>query len=124
MFLFQVSCIVHIASSGNPSTSGLFNAFMVLWILSYMCKVPGAHQCKRHPNKKKPLQPEVWWKLQENSSPCSCFPQLPHSPGLPHICRCYNLCKVGLHCDLTKLPQCTLPKASSAHTLHLDVFLS
>lgn len=75
MSLVQLSCLVPTASSGNPNTSGLFNVFMVLWVLSYMSKVPGAQQCTTH-NRKKPLQPEVWWELQESSSaaagPLSC----------------------------------------------------
>lgn len=118
MPLVQGSCIVHTAPSGNSKTSGLFNVFMVLWVLSYTSKVPGAHQCTRHHNKNKPLQPEVWWKLQESSSSAAADPHICHSPELPHICRCFSHCKVGLHCDLAKLPQlagCTLPKASSTH---------
>lgn len=48
MSLVQLSCLVPTASSGNPNTSGLFNVFMVLWVLSYMSKVPGAQQCTTH----------------------------------------------------------------------------
>lgn len=42
----------------------------------------------------------------------SWSPQLPQSAVLPHICRCYKHCKVGLHSDLAKLPQSPGCKAS------------
>lgn len=120
----SASCTVHTVTSGNSKTSGLFNVFMVLWVLLYMSKVPGAHQCMGHHNKKKPLQPAVWWKLQENSSSAAAGPHSCHtlqcSPTSADVTTFAQWA-----CTLAKLPQtpgCTLSKASSTHTLHLDLF--
>lgn len=122
MSLVQLSCLVHTASSGNANTSGLFSVFMVLWVLSYMSKVPGAQQCTTH-NRKKPLQPEVWWELQESSSaaagPLSCHTVQcsPTSAGV-------TTTKVSLLSEPAQPSGHTLTTASSTHTLYLDVSLS